>query len=140
MHAARDIDRLPHRPPFVFLTRVMEAAPGESARGEWALAGDEGFFAGHFPGEPLVPGVLIAEALAQLSGLVLAAGSGVRLCRVDVKFTEGVVPPATIVLESRVARSLGELWQFDVEASVRGRAVAKGCVTLGAAGVRGAAP
>src|SRR3954454_6325779 len=61
--------RLPHQPPFRFVSKIVEMREGDSAEGVWSLSGQEPFFTGHFPGRPLVPGVLIAEALAQLSGL-----------------------------------------------------------------------
>ncbi len=62
--------RLPHGEPFRFLSRITAVKPREAGEAIWALTGSESFFAGHFPGRPLVPGVLIAEALAQLSGIV----------------------------------------------------------------------
>lgn len=66
-------DLLPHRDPFLFVTSVVEVVPGERARATWALTGDEAFFAGHFPGRPTLPGVLMVEALAQVGALAVLA-------------------------------------------------------------------
>lgn len=60
---------LPHRPPFLLLSEVTSVEPGRSATGEWRLGHDEPFFAGHFPGRPTLPGVLMVESMAQLGAV-----------------------------------------------------------------------
>lgn len=67
----RPIDVLPHRPPFLFVDELLELEPGVRAAGTWHLSGDEWFFPGHFPGRPTLPGVLMAEAIAQLGAIAV---------------------------------------------------------------------
>jgi len=139
------LERLPHQAPFRFVSKLTDVRPGDSAEGIWSVAGNEAFFAGHFPGRPLVPGVLLIEALAQLSGIagptVSATGDEEgKLAHADVRFDEPIAPPADILLKSKLARVMGALQQFTVEASARGVVAARGSLTLHRTAKNGGAP
>lgn len=106
----RPDELLPHRPPFLFVDDIIDIVPGESARGRWRLTGDEWFFAGHFPGRPTLPGVLMCEAIAQVGALaVLAderfAGRLPLFGGIDqARFRRQVVPGDELILECTMGR------------------------------------
>jgi 3-hydroxyacyl-[acyl-carrier-protein] dehydratase len=127
------LSMLPHGPGFRFVTKVLEVDPQQRARGQWVVDGSEPFFAAHFPGNPLVPGVLLIESLAQIAGIAMAAGTtsrGGMLVNADVRFDAPVAPPATIEVSAVASGQMGPLQRCDVTASVGGAVVARGTVAL----------
>ena len=134
---------LPHRPPFLFVDRVTELVPFRRIVAERWLAEEEPQFAGHFPQRPIMPGVLVSEALAQTSGLLLGLSRTIAadpdragpaemfyLAAVNVKFVSPSVPGERMILLSECERDLGRLSRFRVEASVGRRLIATGSLTL----------
>ncbi len=128
---------LPHRPPFVFVRKLIAGEPGASAECETQFSGDDPTLAGHFPGDPLVPGVILTEALAQTAGIAAASAhpeqaqprfllSAIR----QMKFFHPVRPEERIVLRAEKLGEVGQLLQFKVEADVDGKRVAEGELVL----------
>jgi len=132
---------LPHRDPFLFVDKIITFSAQETITAELFLAPEWPFFRGHFPGRPVMPGVLIIEALAQTSGMLLrltwreqgreAQESGsLFLGKVQVKFTASARAGDTLRLESVFKKSFGGLFLFDVKALVGGIQAAGGEITL----------
>ena len=114
-------DLIPHREPFLLVSKITELLPGKSAKGLWDLSGEEYFFQGHFPGRPTVPGVLMIESLAQLGAAATLADErykgllplfgGINKAR----FRQQVIPGDVLELEvtmthlsSRAGKGLGK--------------------------------
>ena len=127
---------LPHRAPFMFVDEVTELEPGVRAAGTKTFPVEEAFFRGHFPGDPLVPGVILTEALAQMAGLAAGqAGRGFRLTAIKaMKFFAAARPGEAIALHARKLGAVGGLWQFEVRASVGAATVAEGVIVLSEVG------
>ncbi|MEK0448734.1 MAG: 3-hydroxyacyl-[acyl-carrier-protein] dehydratase FabZ [Verrucomicrobiota bacterium] len=123
---------LPHREPFVFIDEIVVLCPGESAEARKCFPPSTAFFAGHFPGRPIVPGVILAEALAQTAGIAAAReGASFLLSAIrSMKFPSAALPDEIICLHARKTGNIGPLWQFEVRASVGDRVVAEGAVIL----------
>jgi 3-hydroxyacyl-[acyl-carrier-protein] dehydratase len=119
-------DWLPHRPPFLLVDEVHDVEPGRSARGSWSLTGDEPFFAGHFPGRPTLPGVLMIESLAQVGATaVLAderfAGRLVLFGGIDAaRFRRQVEPGDTLDLAVDLGRMSSRAGKGQGRATVAG--------------------
>lgn len=133
---ADDIKKyLPHREPFIFVDGVEDFTEGKSIKATLALKPEMPFFKGHFPGQPIMPGVLMAEALAQTSGLIVAMsklseGGIFYLASTNVKFLEVVRPGCVLELRSSLEKSFGGLYQFAVEARAGGKTAVKGSLVL----------
>jgi len=123
----RPEDLLPHRPPFLLLDEIDEVVPGQSARGHWRLTGDEYFFAGHFPGRPTLPGVLMVESIAQLGAVAVLtderfAGKLPLFGGIDsARFRRQVVPGDTLDLEVELGRMSARAGKGHGRASVGGQ-------------------
>lgn len=120
---------LPHRYPFLLVDRVLEFTPGETIRGYKNVTINENFFNGHFPGHPIMPGVLIVEAMAQLSGVLAFETKNVRpaegytyyLAGTDkTRFRRPVVPGDQLIMESRILADRRGLMKFDCQSFVDG--------------------
>jgi 3-hydroxyacyl-[acyl-carrier-protein] dehydratase len=124
---------IPHRYPFLMIDRIVDLVRNQSAIGIKNVSVNENFFAGHFPGHPVMPGVLIIESMAQTSAVLVvetlgpqAAGKVVYFMTVDsAKFRRPVVPGDQLRVHVTKERHRGNVWKFSAIARVDGIAVAE---------------
>ncbi|MDX9786159.1 MAG: 3-hydroxyacyl-ACP dehydratase FabZ family protein [Desulfobacterales bacterium] len=133
---------LPHRDPFLFVDKILSVEDNRRVIAEKHLDPDSGFFAGHFPGHPVMPGVLISEALAQTGGILIGirlqaekgveglAGKGVFLASVHMKYYQPALPGQTIRLEAELKKEFAGMYLFDVAAFESDKCIAKGSISL----------
>lgn len=127
------ISLIPHRPPFVFLDRITDIKKSEYIIGEKEIKADEDYFKGHFPGNPVMPGVFIIESMAQAAAVLSywsepeeSKGKGVYLLGLDkVKFRQIVRPGDIITVNVKVIKKRPPIWRFAGVAEVEGKKVAQ---------------
>jgi 3-hydroxyacyl-[acyl-carrier-protein] dehydratase len=129
----RIMELIPHRPPFLMIDKVIDVVAGERAIGVKNVTINEGFFQGHFPARPVMPGVLIIEAMAQTAAVLvvhtlgqMAQGKLVYFMSVDnARFRRPVVPGDTLKVHVTSLRHRGNVWKFEGQAKVDGKLCAE---------------
>ena len=132
------LSSLPHGPEFRFIDEITALVPGQSATARWQLKGSEEFLRGHFPGLPLLPGVIMVEALAQLGGIIAQTRPGIeplkdlRLTAVrQFKILGSIVPGESLIIEAQMEGALGGVFQVSGTISnENGQRLATGAVLL----------
>lgn len=128
---------LPHGPEFRFIDRLLSLTPGTEGVGEYRVRGDEPFLRGHFPGEPIFPGVLLVEAAAQLAGIVAQSDPAIPVSRElrlaglnAVKILGAPRPGETMKVQANIVGRLGGLVQARARIHVGDRLVLTAGLTL----------
>ena len=124
---------LPHRYPFLLVDRILEVEKDKSINGLKNVTINEPFFQGHFPGEPVMPGVLILEGMAQTGGILafhsipeMVGNKLIYFAGIDkVRFRQPVVPGDQLIFEMAVVKQKGKIWKMSGKAKVDGHLVAE---------------
>jgi 3-hydroxyacyl-[acyl-carrier-protein] dehydratase len=133
----RIVEMIPHRYPFLMVDRLVDVVVGESAVGIKNVTANEPFFQGHFPGRPVMPGVLIIEAMAQTAAVIVVASLGASaegklvyfMSIENARFRKPVEPGDQLRLICRKERQRGNVWRFTGEARVGETVVAEAVYT-----------
>jgi 3-hydroxyacyl-[acyl-carrier-protein] dehydratase len=138
---AAALQSLPHGPAFKFVDSISALDPGKSASGVYQLRGDEAFLAGHFPGQPILPAVIMVEAIAQVAGIALQSDPAIppipalRLTAIrNVKILGTATPGQTLQIDAEIQGRMGNLVQASGRIRAGDRIIAEGQVTLGGSG------
>jgi 3-hydroxyacyl-[acyl-carrier-protein] dehydratase len=122
---------LPHGISFRFVDRILELIPGERVVGLKNVSVNDPYLQGHFPGNPLMPGVLLVEAMVQTAGLLLPKGSSAVLAQIkEARFRRPAVPGDQVRIEAERCGGLGSLHRFRLRAGVAGTLVAEAEIVL----------
>ncbi len=128
------LDKLPHGLPFLFIDRVLHLDEGKEGLALKNVTANEPYFRGHFPDNPVFPGVFLVEAMAQLAGIVAApAGdkpAGMLASVSDMRFLKPVVPGDQVIIRVSLSARLGGAVRFDGEAMVGSETVARGSFSM----------
>ncbi len=134
--AKQIMEIIPHRQPFMLVDTIEELKEGKRAVGKKCVSYNEPFFAGHFPGEPVMPGVLIVEALAQVGAVAILSlpenkGKTAYFGAINsAKFKGKVVPGDVLLLETEIIKSKGPIGVGSAKATVDGKVVAQAELTF----------
>lgn len=136
LSAKQIMEIIPHRQPFMLIDTIEEMEPGVRAVGKKCVSYNEPFFAGHFPGEPVMPGVLIIEALAQVGAVAILSleankGKTAYFGAINsAKFKGKVVPGDVLMLETEIVKTKGPIGVGNAKAYVDGNVVAQAELTF----------